>query len=110
MKSQTTKLLVAIVGCGALLTSAPAWSGDRHHSGHNSWGYGEAREWPGYRGYERGHKHHRRSIKEKVIVREYHYYEPREPRRYRHETKYRYARDPAIVIGVNIPPIVIPLR
>jgi hypothetical protein len=117
MKPQrsTIRLLVAIMGCGALLASVPAHADrDHRHSRYNGWGYGEAREWPGYRGYERGyergHKHHRRPIKEKVIVREYRYYEPREPRRYRHQPTYRYSRDPAIVIGVNLPPIIIPLR
>ena len=114
MKPQATKLLVAIIGCGALLASVPAWADRNHrddrHERYNGWGYGDAREWPGYRGYERGHKHHRRPVKEKIIVREYHYYEPREPRRYRHQPDYRYSRDPAIVIGVNIPPIIIPLR
>lgn len=119
MKLQATKLLVALIGCGALLASVPAWA-DRGHRDHrqdryNGWSNSDSRGWSDHRGYERreyqrGYKQHRRPVRERVIVREYQYYEPRQPRRYRRSSSYSYSHSPSIVIGVNFPPIVIPLR
>jgi len=113
----TLKLLAALVAGGALFTALPAHAGRDHHD------RGDYREWrDDDRGHRRGHarghyKEHRHShgervvIREKVIVqrpvmREYYYERPAPV----YAPAYSYARDPSIVIGVNVPPIVIPLR
>lgn len=130
----TLKLLAAVLAGGALLTSLPAQAG-RDDDDHRHWRHerhadhrdyrpsyyrDDHRHWDDHRGrgHKRGHykerwesRHEYRDrvvIKEKVIVkhrpvvREHYYYEP--------YPRYSYSRDPAIVIGVNVPPIVIPLR
>ena len=86
-----------------------------YHSGERGW---RGDDHPG-RGHARGHyKSYRGAdyparvvIREKVIVhsparpvvREHHYH-------YSPAPAYAYSRDPAIVIGVSVPPIVIPIR
>lgn len=73
------------------------------------------------RGHARGHSKHKHAktvvikrapVHRTVIVRERHYHAYPPPRYvYEPAPVYRgYARDPAIVIGVDIPPIVIPIR
>ncbi len=128
MKSSalTVKLLAALVAGTALFTALPAeahdrdgWRHDRHFDRDGWWRdrHYDRDDWHDDR---RGHRHWRGHhkdrwdrerviIREKVIVRrppvrEYHYYE-RPARVYS-----PYYRDPAIVIGVDLPPIVIPLR
>ena len=109
MKSHTLKLLDALVAGGAMLTALPAHA-DR----------GDHREWRDHdRGYRHGHykkhwkhDHERVVIRERIVerrpvVREYRYYE--RPSYYLPPAPV-YSRDPAIVIGVSVPPIVIPIR
>ena len=122
----TLKLLAALVAGSALFTALPAQAGRDHHDRHDRHdGYYDRHDDRGWRGdHRRGHRHERYKerwdsrhdrvvIREKVIVRrpvvrEY-YYE--RPAYYGRPTPaYSYSRDPSIVIGVNIPPIVIPLR
>lgn len=99
-KTLTALLCGCVLATGATAAHAdrwddrgPGWGHKKHH--HKHWG---------------GHTVYR----ERVIVRErpryyrppvvhHHYYE--EPYR-----SYRYSRSPAVVIGVDIPPIVIPIR
>jgi hypothetical protein len=114
------KLLAALFAGGALFTALPAaahdrdgWR-DRQFDRHDRYDRRDWRDDHRGRGHARGHykerwdRHDRVVIKEKVIVRrpavrEYHYYERPAP-------VYSYGRAPAIVIGVDVPPIVIPLR
>jgi len=109
MNATLTRKLAATLLCGAILSAfAPAALADRDHRGPH-WGH-----------QKHAHKHHNRHwdertvYREKVIIRErpryyrepivhHHYYE----RPYR---SYSYSRAPAVVIGVDIPPLVIPLR
>ena len=53
-------------------------------------------------------------IKERVVIRERPVYRdyPVPVREYRHfdDRSVRYSRDPAVVIGVSIPPLIFPLR
>lgn len=118
MKSNILKLLAALVAGGALVAATPAHA-DRDHwrDGHDGW---------------HGHKHHghghykkfrdervvirERIVERRPVVREYRYYE--RPVEYYgpvvaplpvYAPRY-YPRDPAITIGVDIPPLVIPLR
>jgi len=110
MKSTFVHKLVAALLCGSLLAGATAAEarGDR-----------DDRRWDRHE-YKHHHKHRhdrgwdeRRIYRERVIVHRappryretvvHHYYEPS----YR---PYRYSGAPAITIGVDIPPLVIPLR
>lgn len=120
MKSNVLKLLTAVIAGSALLTALPAqagrddWREDRH-------------EW---RDHDRGHRHghykkfrdhervviRERIVERRPVVREYRYYE-RPIGYYAPAPVYApvyapriYPRDPAITIGVDIPPLVIPLR
>lgn len=99
----TTKLrtLAAALLCGALTLGAGAAHADRDHWRH-----------PG-KGWKHHHHHYHPDtvIRERVIIRERpRYYE----RHYYPAPAYYpapvYRRDPAVVIGVQIPPLVIPLR
>ncbi len=105
----TLKLLAALFAGGALLTALPAHAGRdddrRHYYDDDDRGWRGEHRGRGY--YKERHKHRERVvikekviIKERPVVREYHYHE---------RPSYSYSRDPAIVIGVNVPPIVIPL-
>lgn len=121
MKTNALKLLAAIVAGGALLTSLPA------QAGRDDWRDDGHREWRGD-GHRHGHGHYKkfrdrervvireRIIERRPVVREYRYYE--RPVEYYapapiyapvYEPRF-YRRDPAITIGVDIPPLVIPLR
>ncbi|MCC4117409.1 hypothetical protein LLG90_18805 [Aromatoleum toluclasticum] len=119
MKSKTLKLLAAMIAGGALIAATPAHA-DRDH-----WRDDGYREWRGD-GHRHGHyKKFRDServvIRERIVerrpvVREYRYYE-RPIGYYAPAPVYApvyapriYPRDPAITIGVDIPPLVIPLR
>ena len=119
MKIPARKLLAALVTGGAMLLTLPAhadrdrWRGDDH----SEW-RGHDREW---RGHDRVHRHghykkfrdyervviRERIIEHRPIVREYRYYE--RPVEY-YAPAPVYSRDPALVIGVSIPPIIIPFR
>lgn len=125
MKSHTLKLLAALVAGGAMLTAVPAHAdrGDhREWRGHDREWRDHDREWRDHdRGHRHGHykkhwKHDRervvireRIIERRPVVREYRYYERERPSYYVPPTPV-YSRDPAIVIGVSVPPIVIPIR
>lgn len=96
--------------CGGLLAGAGAaeargdrYDDDRHYGRH-----------PGHNWKHHRHHHYHGGpetvVRERVIIRE-------RPRYYDRETYYDYAPayrpyrpDPAVVIGVQIPPLVIPLR
>ena len=121
MKTHAFKLLAAILAGGAMLAATPALA-DRDH-----W-RDDDREW---RGHDHGHRHghyrkfrdeervviRERVIERRPIVREYRYYE-RPVELYAPAPVYApvyaaprvYSRSPAITIGVDIPPLVIPLR
>jgi hypothetical protein len=115
MKTTLAQKLLTILLCGGLLATAGAAEarGDR--------GWDKPRHSQSYKhshkhAYKHGHRgwDDRRVVRERVIVHERpryyretvvhnHYYEPA----YR---SYSYSRSPALVIGVDIPPLVIPLR
>ncbi|MCK0507083.1 hypothetical protein [Aromatoleum anaerobium] len=129
MKSHTLKLLAALVAGGAMLTALPAHAdrGDREWRGHDREWRDHDRDWRRHdrewrdddRGHRHGHykkhwkhDHERVVIRERIVerrpvVREYRYYE--RPSYYVPPAPV-YSRDPAIVIGVSVPPIVIPIR
>lgn len=109
------KLLTALL-CGGLLASAGAAEarGDRDHRGWDRHGHTHKYK----HAYKHKHVHRgwdeRHIVRERVIIHERprhyretivhkHYYEPA----YR---PYTYSHSPAVVIGVSVPPIVIPLR
>lgn len=114
MKPKALKLLAAIVAGGALITALPA-----HADRDDDWGE---------RGHRHGHGHYKhyrdservvvreRIIERRPVVREYRYYE--RPVEYYAPViaplpvyaPRAYSREPAITIGVDIPPLVIPLR
>ena len=105
MTQPTTRIFIALAASAALLAALPAAAhGNRWNA--SRWdgpSYGHA--W-GHHKY-RAHHDERRVIRERVIVerpvvREYYYDAP--------PVRYRYAREPSIVIGVSLPPIVIPIR
>lgn len=112
MNTTLTRKLAATLLCGGILSAfSPAALADRDDRG-PYWGHQK---------HAHKHKHHHRHhwdertvYREKVIIRErpryyrepivhHHYYEPA----YR---SYSHSRAPAVVIGVDIPPLVIPLR
>ena len=122
MKTNALKLIAALVAGSALFTALPAEAGrdewrDRHE-------YRDQRDWRGdHRGNRHGGRHFKEDrwsprhdrvvIRERVVVqrrpvvREYRYYE--RPVEY-YAPAPIYSRNPGIVIGVNIPPIIIPFR
>ncbi len=109
MKPLSLKLLVAAVASAALLgTAVPA---DARHD-HRDWrhGYSDWRHVPP--GHARHYKHPKKVVVKapprRPAVVHHHYHAP-PPAYYRPAPVY-YSRDPAIVIGVSIPPIVIPIR
>lgn len=115
MNTTHSRKFFAALLCGGLLLagSAAEARGDRDHRG---------RGWDDRRHEHRHHdRHHFRGygdsrtvIRERVVIREApRRYREREVREY-HYTQpypsYGYRGAPAIVIGIGIPPIVIPLR
>ncbi len=107
----TRKLVIALLCGGVLAAAAPAAHADRDDRGPR-WGQHKHSHKHEYK--HRRHWDERTVYREKVIIRERpryyrepvihnHYYE----RPYR---SYSYSRSPAVVIGVDIPPLVIPLR
>lgn len=116
MKTKALKLLSALIAGAALLAALPAQARDDWREDRRDW-----REW---RDHDRGHRHghykkfrdrervviRERIIEHRPVVREYRYYE--RPVEYypAYPVAPVYSRDPALVIGVSIPPIVIPFR
>lgn len=115
MKSHFIKLLAVLVAGGAMLITAPAYADRDDRRGWRN----DHKEWRDHdRGRHKGHyKKHRerervvireRIIERRPVVKEYHYH-ARAPRHYGPAYPV-YSRDPALVIGVHVPPIVIPIR
>ena len=108
MKTSIKSLIAAALAGTALLAALPASADD------GRWDRGDHREWRGDGGWGH-HKHYwgpryeeRVVIRERPVYREY-YYE--QPVRYYAPPPVRYdPRSPAIVVGVDIPPLVFPLR
>ncbi|MCK9260063.1 MAG: hypothetical protein RBT39_16365 [Azoarcus sp.] len=106
----TPKALLATLLCAGLMAAGGAANA---HDDDRGWSKSERRE---YRHYQRSHRHdhadRRTVIRERVVVREApRYYREREVREYYYAPPVRsYSRDPAVVIGLSIPPIVIPFR
>lgn len=115
MKTSIKSLIAAALTGTALFAALPAtaladW--DRHdrrewRDDHRGRGHGHDRHWR--------HHHHRHYvpydrvvIRERPVYRNYYYEEP--VRYYAPPPTRYYRRDPAIVVGVDIPPLVIPLR
>jgi hypothetical protein len=112
MKLPAAKLFAVLAASGALVAALPAEARDGHRD------RDDYREWRSdrhdhrhYRSHHKEHKKFRREhvvvkerviVRERPIVREYSYYEA--------PVRHVYSRDPAVVIGFSIPPIVIPLR
>ncbi len=118
MKSRSLHPLAALIAGAAMMTALPAYA-DR-----DDWRDDDRRGWRSYDrgsgdGHRHGHKKHwkhadrervvirERIIERRPVVREYRYYE--QPSRYYGPAPV-YSRDPAVVIGVSVPPIVIPIR
>jgi len=117
MQTTIKTLFAAALAGAALFTGLPASAdGGRH------WDRHERGEWrddhPG-RGHGWGHHKHWRHhhyverdrvvIRERPVYRDYYYYEA-PVRYYEPPVRYSYPRNPAIVIGLDVPPLVIPLR
>lgn len=109
MKLKTT---LSIIGAAVALTLSAAanadrdWGRDRHwdHRGHHH----QHRHWDRHdrRHYSRHYVPHR-VVRERVIIERPVYVAPPAPVYYGHYPRARY---PGIVVNVDIPPLVIPLR
>lgn len=106
------KLFAALACCGLLIGAGGAHADDDDWDGHRGRGHYKHYKHKHHRHYH--HDHHHTVVRERVIVRERpRYYEEREVHHHYHEApvrSYSYSRSPAIVVGVDIPPLVIPLR
>lgn len=135
MKSLSLKLLVAALAGSALLaTTLPAQARHDHRDardGYRDWRH-DHRDWrDGYRDWRHspppgdayGHRYKHKQPKKVVVIRKgaprrpavvhhYHHYHHSAPSPvyYPSSGYYGHSRSPAIVIGVSVPPIVIPLR
>ena len=110
MKS-TPKRLLATLLCAGLMAAGGA--ADAHDGDDRGWSKSERKAYKHYQRYHRhDHSDRRTVIRERVVVREVpRYYREREVREYYYAPPARsYSREPAVVIGVSIPPIVIPFR
>lgn len=97
MKTRIRITLTAVLGALALAASTGALAHDRgRHDGHRGHGWGHVRHH-----YAHHHYHRHQVIRERVIV--------RQPPPVYYERRAYYAQ-PAIVIGVDLPPLVVPLR
>jgi hypothetical protein len=112
MKTSIKSLIAAALAGTALFTALPASAHD------GDWDRGDSRHWrrDDHRGHGWGHHKHHWSprYEERVVVRErpvYRSYYYEEPVRYYAPPPVRYGyADPSIIVGVSIPPLVIPLR
>lgn len=114
------KLLTALMCSGLLVTAgaAQADDDDRHDRGWRHHKHAHKH----HKHYYRGHEARTVVIRERVVIREAprhyrhrevhnHYYgSGYEPRYGAYDYRYSQRRDPAVVIGFDIPSIVIPLR
>ena len=115
MNITKTRKTIAALLCGGLLAAtgaAHAHGGDRWDDRGGRSYQKHHKHYKHYKHYTHHHKHARggpRVIRETVVVRERpRYYREREVHYY--ERPVRYSRSPAIVVGVDIPPLVFPLR
>jgi hypothetical protein len=113
------KRALSILGVGMALTLSTAahadgdrgrgWHGDRHHRHverhHGYYDHGHKNR---HYGYSRRHYAPPRVVHERVIIERPVYVAPRPPVYYEHYP--RAPRYPGIVVNVDIPPFVIPLR
>lgn len=109
MKKTASYLAAAFVGAALLAPVASAEAHDR----------GERHEWRHDNGWHHGHhKHHHHHHRHQsnvhygsstVIYQQPYYVAPPPPVVYR-PAYYGYGPEPAVTIGVSIPPLVIPLR
>lgn len=115
MQTQLKTLLAATLAGAALFTALPASAGGDHWDRGDGHDRGEWRDGP--RGHGWGHHKHwgpryiereRVVIQERPVYRDYYYEAP--VRYYAPPPVRYYRRDPAIVIGLDVPPLVIPLR
>ncbi len=119
MKTGTLTLSALLLAAGTLFASLPAEAGhDRRDF--REWRHDHRHVGPGY-GHKRHHAaphRHSQRVVTRHVVRERYVYPPAISHRhvypaypvYPAPVYYPYRRDPAIVIGVSIPPLVIPLR
>lgn len=119
MNTTLTQKLLAVLLCSGLLAAggaAEARGGDDREYRGRGWDdrKHEHRHRHRDRDHYRGYGDSRTIIRERVIVREVpRRYREREVREYYYEQPYPaygYSRSPAVVIGVNIPPLIFPLR
>ena len=113
MNANPLRKLFAALLCGSLLAAGgAAQAGDRWDDHGRRWDRHEHHHHRHFRDYDYGP----RVIRERVIVRERpsYYYEPPVVQNYYYGPppvrSYGYSRSPAVVVGVDIPPLVIPLR
>lgn len=115
MKTISARKILAALLCGGLLAAGGAAHADDDWDGRGrGWGHHKHHHHRHFRDYD----DHRTVIRERVIVRERerprHYYAPPVVQNYYYDAppvrSYSYSRSPAIVVGVDIPPLVIPLR
>ena len=117
MKFRSLHPLAALIAGAAMMTAIPAYADRDDWRDHDRDGWrSHDRGWGNdHRQYKKRWKHadrervviRERIIERRPVVREYRYYE--QPSRYYGRAPV-YSRDPAVVIGVSIPPIVIPIR
>lgn len=101
MSKFTRTLLAAVFGAVAMSVTAGASAHGGDHREYRGHGWGHHKHWQ--------HRHHHPGlIRERIIIRQPPpvYYEPRV---YYDAPPYYQRHNPAIVIGVDIPPVVIPL-
>ncbi|MCV2219691.1 hypothetical protein [Thauera sp. Sel9] len=105
----TRRILAALICGGVLAAAAPAMAG-----GHDRGWHQKKHHHAQHRGWDK-----RTVYREKVIIRERpRHYREREVHHHHHYAPpyrersygYAYGRAPAVVIGFDVPPIVIPLR
>ncbi|ENO84540.1 hypothetical protein [Thauera linaloolentis] len=112
----TRRIITALICSGILAAAAPAMAGPPMVAGGYDRGWQHKKHHhPQHRGWDE-----RTVYRERVIIRErprpfrerevhhYHHYAP--PHYDRAYRPYGYGRSPAVVIGIEVPPIVIPLR
>jgi hypothetical protein len=107
-KTHSRALLTALL-CGGLLAIGTAAQADDDRRGHRGHGWKHHKHHHYHDHHYRGDRH--TVIRERVIVRERpRYYDEREVHHHYYTPPRAYSRSPAVVIGVDIPPLVIPLR
>lgn len=111
-----SRLAMLLAASTTMMIAAPVMAGDDHRYGRD--GYSHRYDRDDRRHYKKWH--HRHGHWERRGPPAWGHYRPRDPDvivnnyyggvPYYREPVRRYHRDPAVVIGVDIPPLVIPLR